>query len=357
MSDDADDASKTEDPSARKLDQARQKGNVASSQEVSSFAILLAGAIVVAAMGPYMGNRLYLAMAGYIEKSWSIPVDRGIGAVMVDTVMDVALAIGPAVLTFMVLGALGKLVQNGPFIASEALQPDLSRLSPLAGFKRLFSLRSIVELVKGLLKMAVVGIILTLIVLPEMNRVEGLMQLEPSEIMRELHAVILQMFVGVVMVMAVIAIADLVYQRYSFTQQMRMTLQEVRDEMKQSDGDPQVRARLRQIRMERARTRMMAAVPQADVVVTNPTHYAIAMKYDGANMAAPVVVAKGVDEVAMRIREVATEHDVPIVENPPLARALFAAVEIDEQIPEEHYKAVAEVISYIYRLKGQRTVH
>ena len=187
-----------------------------------------------------------------------------------------------------------------------------------------------------------------------MSRVELLMQMDIATIVNEARLIILQMFVAAIFVVGFIAGLDYLYQRYEFLKQMRMTKQEVKDELKQTDGDPLIRGRLRQIRAERARERMMASVPTADVVVTNPTHYAIALKYESEIMTAPKVVAKGVDEVAFRIRDVANENNVPIVENPPLARALFVAAEIDDEVPPEHYKAVAEVISYVYQLKNKK---
>lgn len=210
-----------------------------------------------------------------------------------------------------------------------------------------------VEFIKGILKLIIVGGIAYILLAPEFDRLEALLQMDVIDLLREIQVLIIRMMIGVVSIMAVIAALDYAYQRYEHLKQMRMSRQEVRDEYKQSEGDPQVKARLRQIRTERARTRMMAAVPQADVVVTNPTHFAVALQYDSESMAAPTVVAKGADDVAFRIRDIANDNDVPIVENPPLARALFAGVDIDQQIPEEHYKAVAQLISYVYGLKGR----
>lgn len=351
---DQDDASKTEEPTARKLSEARDKGQVAQSQEVSSFAILLAGALGIGMFGAFIAEGILNAIAGFIEKPERVSMEPTmIGAVMVELVLDVSLALSPLIGLVVVLGVLGKMIQNGPMIAGEAVQPQLERVSPLSGFKRLFSMKSVMELVKGIFKIIVVGVVAAFIFIPELERVDALMQMELISVVQETETVILQMMIGVVAVMAVIAIADYVYQRAEFMKQMRMTKQEVKDEHRQSEGDPMVRARLRQLRMERARQRMMAAVPTADVVVTNPTHFAVALKYEVAGLGAPKVVAKGADAVAFRIREVANDNDVPIVENPPLARALFDAVELDQEIPQEHYKAVAEVIGYVYRLKGK----
>ena len=193
-----------------------------------------------------------------------------------------------------------------------------------------------------------------MVAVPQLDRVEILMQMDVAQTADETRLLIAQMFVVAIFVMGIIAGLDYMYQRYEFLKQMRMTKQEVKDELKQSDGDPLVRGRLRQIRADRARARMMAAVPTADVVVTNPTHFAVALKYESEIMSAPKVVAKGVDEVAFRIRDLANDNDVPIVENPPLARALFAAAELDDEVPSEHYKAVAEIISYVFQLKNKK---
>jgi flagellar biosynthetic protein FlhB len=223
----------------------------------------------------------------------------------------------------------------------------------LAGAKRLFSLKSVVELLKGIVKIALVAAIAYMLISPQIEEIEKYVQMDPLESFDELYFLVIKLFVGVVAVLAVLALADFLYQRYEFMKQMRMSIQEIRDEHKQSEGDPMIKSRLRQIRMERARARIMASVPQADVVITNPTHYSVALKYDLDSMGAPVVVAKGVDDVAFRIREVANENDIPIVPNPPLARALFDTVEIDQEIPDDHYKAVAEVISFVFKLKNR----
>jgi len=188
----------------------------------------------------------------------------------------------------------------------------------------------------------------------DLEAVDAYAGLPAGALMERVWWLSVKLMIAVLAVMSAIAGLDWLYQRFDFTKQQRMTRQEIKDEFKQTEGDPMVKARLRQIRMERARQRMMAAVPEADVVITNPTHYAVAMKYEVDSMGAPKVVAKGVDHLALRIRELAKEHDVPVMENPPLARALCAAVEIDQEVPPEHYKAVAEIIAYVFRLQGRR---
>ena len=237
--------------------------------------------------------------------------------------------------------------------APEQLQPQLERISLGSGAKRLFSLRAVTEFVKGIAKLAVVGSVAVFLMWPEMRGLERL----PSVALQDTTALMWRLagklMMGVLAIVSVIAAGDFLYQKLQFLRQMRMSRQEIRDELKQSEGDPAVRGRLRQIRRERAQRRMMQAVKAASVVVTNPTHYAVALKYELDTMQAPVVVAKGMDHLAQKIREIAEENDVPVMQNPPLARALYAGVEIDEEIPIEHYKAVAEIIGYVMRLKGK----
>jgi len=246
-------------------------------------------------------------------------------------------------------------VQNKPVITFEKMQPKLEKVSPLKGLKRMFSIQTVVEFAKNLLKLLIVAAVVIFLVWPERARLEQITTYEMAGVVRLLGALISRMLIGVVSILAVIAGADVLFQRFQHHKKQRMTKQEVKDEHKQTEGDPAVKARLRQIRMDRARKRMMAAVPDADVVITNPTHFAVALKYKAEVMEAPKVVAKGLDKMAQRIRELADENDVPIVENPPLARALYATVDVDDQIPPEHYKAVAEIIGYILRLRNKIT--
>ena len=222
--------------------------------------------------------------------------------------------------------------------------------------KNKVNLKAMVEFVKGLFKLGLVSIVTFAIAIPLLDDILVIPYIDLILSLQRIHELVILLAIGTLIVLTVIAVLDYIYQKYAFMQQMKMTKQEVRDEHKQSEGDPQVKARIRQLRTERARQRMMEAVPEADVVITNPTHYAVALKYKMEDMQAPRLVAKGVDHLAFRIRDVATEHDIPIVENPPLARTLYAAVELDEEIPTEHYQAVAEVIGYVMRLRGD-TVH
>ncbi len=256
------------------------------------------------------------------------------------------------VIILMVGALLGAVIQHKPMFTAEKIKPKLSKISPLAGLKKIFSAQNFFEITKSILKIIIVGVLVVMLVWPEKNLLDQIMTYELGDVADLIFIMVLRIFGGVVGIMAVIAGLDFMFQKAQFVKKMKMTKQEVKDEMKQTDGDPLVKARLRQIRMDRARTRMMAAVPDADVVVTNPTHFAVALKYDGDRMQAPILVAKGADSMAQRIREIAKENRVPIVRNPLLTRALYDGVELDQEVPAEHYKAVAEIIGYVMRLKN-----
>ena len=352
MSEDQDESSKTEDPSQRKLDEARRKGQVASSQEVKHWFALIGAMLAVVAFLPFSLGGVSQGLGNFLSSVHLVPTEP-------DALFDLLQAAVGDLLMFLVLplaalvaaALAGGLIQNGFMMSGESLKPKLNKISPISGAKRLFSMKSLMEFVKGILKLVIVGTVAALVIWPEVNRVELFIGMDPNDILSEVWAMAAILLIAVVCIMGVIAVADYLYQRWEFMKQQRMTKQEVKDEYKQTEGDPMVKARLRQIRMERARQRMMQAVPTADVVITNPTHFAIALSYKPEEMAAPVVVAKGADKLALRIREVAQDHDVSIVENPPLARALYQSVEIDDPIPAAHYRAVAEVISYVFRLK------
>ncbi len=347
MSDD--DGDKSEEPSARKLSQAREKGQTLSSKEVNNFAVLLGATLIVGLIGPYLLTDMSHALLFFIERPDRVDMSA-VGPVLFDTLLNVGLAVAPSLGLLVFVAVAGILIQIGWMVSPESIMPKLEKISPISGAKRLFSLKSVMELLKGIIKMVLVGFVAYLIVSPEFSRIELMVQMDIKELLGETHWVAIKLFAGVLAITGVMAVVDYLYQRFEFMKQMRMSKQEVKDEHKQTEGDPHVKARLRQLRAERARTRMIAEVPKATVVVTNPTHFAVALKYEMDEMAAPKVVAKGVDAVALKIREVATENDVPIVENRPLARALFDNTEIDEEIPEEYFKAVAEVISYVFKM-------
>ncbi|MGF1611147.1 MAG: flagellar biosynthesis protein FlhB [Kiloniellales bacterium] len=349
-----DDSQKTEEPTQKRLQDARDKGQVAKSQEVSHWFMIMAFAILLAFFLPSSARSIGDALLPFVEMPHAIRLDRGgLSRVLAETLGALGLAMLLPLLFLMVVAFLSGFVQTGLVVSAEKIKPKWEKISLIKGFKRLFSLRALVEFGKGLAKLAIVGLVIGLVLWPEHDVIPAIATLEMKQFLELVRSLGLRVLIAVAAVMTVIAGLDFMFQKAQHMKQLRMSKQELKDEFKQTEGDPMVKARLRQIRTERARQRMMAAVPEADVVVTNPTHYAVALKYEMDSMAAPKVTAKGVDHIALKIREVAEEHKVPLVENPPLARALYASVELDQEVPQEHYKAVAEVISYVMRLKGK----
>ena len=350
-----DDSQKTEEPTARRLEQAREKGQVAKSQEVTHWFMILAGALMIGVFGKTFAGGIADSLYKFIARPHSIRVDGSgeLRELMSETFGQLGLAFLMPVSVVVLAAFISGFIQNGFIFSTETITPKLSKLSLAKGLKRLFSTRSVVEFVKGILKICIVASVIVLLLWPEREVVFLVASMDAAQFMGTLQTLAIRVLVGVLSIMTVIAAVDYLYQKQQYTKELRMSKQDLKDEYKQSEGDPMIKARLRQIRTERARRRMMSAVPEADVVVTNPTHYAVALKYDHEAMDAPVLVAKGADQVALRIREVAEEHDIPVVENPPIARALYDNVELDQAIPAEHYKAVAEIIGYVMRLKGK----
>ncbi len=345
-----DEASKTEEPTPKRLEESRQKGQVIQSRDVSNLIMISAGALVFFVFSPYMISRVLSVATVFFERPHDLRLDqKNFSIISQEVLLGIGFALlVPAILLIIAAIASG-LAQFGLIFSGEPLKPKLDKISLIKGLGRVFSMKSVIEMIKGVFKICVISGILLIILWPEAYRIDRLVGTEISGQLATLDSLALRVVLAVIAVLSFIAIADYLYQRFDYMKKMRMTKQEVKDEFRNSEGDPHVKAKLRQIRQERARTRMMANVPTATVVVTNPTHFAVALKYD-QTMMAPVVVAKGVDLIAQKIREVARENFVPIVENPPLARSLYATVELDHPIPSEQYKAVAEVIGYVMRL-------
>ena len=354
VAEDEDEASKTEEPSERKISKAREEGDIAISQDAKSFIMILGMLFVVWQIIPLMGRWFYRYFVLFIERPETIPVDsRHLQLLFLDCFVDFLKIMGIPFTVFLVLGIGASLLQTGFVYAPKKLMPDWNKLNIFAALPKFINMKKIVESLKGIIKITLITWIAVWILTPYLGKSELMPDMDPVAVLRFIHKIVVLLIFTVVLGVLAIAIADFAYQKYSHLKKLRMTKQEVKDKYKQTEGDPLVKSRIRQIRNERARRRMMDNVPKADVVIVNPTHYAVALKYDMNTMDAPVVTAKGVDNVALRIREVAEEHDVPIVENPPLARALFASVDLDQSIPEEHFKAVAEVIGYVMQLKNQ----
>ncbi|HEX2215083.1 MAG TPA: flagellar biosynthesis protein FlhB [Xanthobacteraceae bacterium] len=351
MADERDDAERTEDPTQKRLDDALERGDVAKSQEVNTWFVLGAGLLALFAFGGAAMNGLRNTLAGVLGNAHAFAVDsRGLLAFAERLGTEVLAALAIPLLLFALAGAAGNLIQHRLVWTAKSMQPKLERISPIAGAKRLFSKQALVNFAKGLAKLGLIGALMLWLLWPDRERVDGLVEADVTAIMPLVQALALKLLATVVAALAIVAALDYAYQYHVWFNRQKMSLREIKEEFKQTEGDPHIKAKIRQLRHSRMRKRMMAAVPTASVVITNPTHYAVALKYE-PGMNAPVCLAKGVDALALKIREIATEHAVPVVENPPLARALHATVEIDQEISLEHYKAVAEVIGYILRLR------
>ncbi len=347
---DEDKGDRTEAPTAKRLEDARKEGQVASSRDVTSFFILATGLVLVSpiAAGQFAG--LLGPLASLLERPHLMATDPGgLARLTVDLGLVVGGIMALPLAAFAVAAVVANLVQHGLVFSLKPVTPSLKKVSPLAGLKRLFGAKALAEFPKNLAKIGLVGgvawwaltpVVVDLPALATVSMVAGL-QIMQDWLVRSIGA-------GLVIV-GVIAAADYAVQRHSHWENLKMTRQQVRDEHKQTDGDPHVKARIRQIRSERARHRMMQAVPEATVVVTNPTHFAVALKYEPGSTPAPEVVAKGADAVAFRIRAAAREHHVPVIENRTLARALYADVEVGQTIPRKHFEAVADVIGFVLR--------
>jgi len=354
MSSEEDKSQKTEEPTQKKLDDARKEGQVPLSKEVNNWVILFAGAILVGVASPAVMSHLKSILAVYIEQAYAYDLMAGgVYDILRDLAGQVLMALALVFIVLMIAAFLAPFVQIGPLFSVKSLEPKLSKISLKKGFEKIFSKNSLMEFAKGILKLSIIAVVGFLIVSPYYAGIEHMVGLPLDALLDELLYITMKMVTGILLVLVVVAVIDLSFQRKQHTEKMRMSKQEVKDEHKQTEGDPHVKGKLRQLRAEKARQRMMQAVPTADVVITNPTHYAIALKYNPDEVPAPVCVAKGVEEVALRIRELARESGVEVVENKPLARALYDVVEIDDMIPTEHFQAVAEIISYVFRLKGK----
>jgi flagellar biosynthetic protein FlhB len=351
MADEPDTTEKTEDPTQKRLDEALKRGDVVKSQEVNTWFIIAGATLVMSAFSGSMSSELSATMRGLIANAHNISVDgpalprlfQKIGVEMI-----AAIAIPFLLLMLAALG--GNLIQHRLVWSIEALAPKLSKISPAAGFKRLFSAQALANFAKGLVKLVLIGTVLTVLMWPERGRIMALERADPVTVLPLAQSLAMKLLAAVVAMMAVVAMADYLFQYRQWYERQKMSLRELKEEFKESEGDPVIKGKMKQVRNSRMRKRMIANVPKAAVIITNPTHYAVALQYE-RGMEAPVCVAKGVDALALKIREVAGQHSIPIVENPPLARALHATVEVDQVIPLEHYKAVAEVIGYIMRLR------
>ncbi len=351
----SDSGEKTHDPTDKKLDDARKKGDVASAPEMRHASMFVAAVVVMGGIGAWSVSRMLTIFVGLWGGADDLEL-RGGGTRFAAMVMGQAgLALGPLLAMLLFFAVLTLFLQGRPTLAWSRMKLKWNKLSPAAGVKRLFGKQGLVEFAKTLAKFGLVTGVALIVVWPHARGIETLVGAPSHAVGRVAADLVFRMVKAATMLVAALALFDFVYQRRAFLKKMRMSLQEIKDEHKDAEGDPLIKAKVRAIGMERAKRRMMTKVPDASVIIVNPTHYAVALKYDHGAMAAPVVVAKGVDAVALKIREIAKEHNVPIVEKPPLARALHASAKLDQPIPAEHYLAVAEIISYVMKLaRGAR---
>lgn len=340
--------SKTEEPSAQKLDKAREKGDVAKTPDLASFATLAAGAAVLVFAGGPLSRHMANALVPFLSRPHDMAMD---GASTIDMARHVGMAAGPLLLAVLVAAAFagiaGHLVQTGLMFTPDKLKPDPKKLNPLEGLKRMFGLDSLINFLKSLIKLIFIAVISWFVAKPFIPQLPNMAGLTPIALLPIMTEILKRLVFAVAGMSLLIAGADWFIQKQRFMKRMRMSREELKEEYRQAEGDPHVKAKQRQIRHEQARRRMMQAVPNATVVVMNPTHYAVALRYEQDGDEAPVCVAKGLDALALKIRSVAEEAGVPVIEDPPLARALYAAVELDEMIPPAHYEAVAKIIGFI----------
>jgi flagellar biosynthetic protein FlhB len=351
MADESDDTEKTEDPTQKRLDDALERGDVAKSQEVNTWFVIAGATLVLATFGSSVGGGVEMPLRNLIANSWQIRTDGpGLLALAEQIEYIIAAALGLPLLMLMLAAIAGNVIQHRFVWSGETLKPKLSKISVASGAKRIFGKQAAANFAKGLFKVLALGAVMTAVLWPERSRLDALVRLDPNAILPTTTTLTLQLLGAVVAMLALVAIADYLFQYRQWFERQKMSLREMKEEFKQTEGDPLVKGKIRQLRQARMRKRMMAAVPKASVIITNPTHYSVALSYE-RGMSAPVCVAKGMDNIALKIREIAREHDIPIVENVPLARALYATVKVDDEIPVEHYHAVAEIIGYVMGLK------
>jgi flagellar biosynthetic protein FlhB len=350
VADEDDGGERSEDPTQKRLDDALERGDVAKSQEVNTWFMIAGATLVLSSFSSSFGE-LQTPLRNIIANSWMIRVDGPNLLMLMQNLEYVLFAVlGLPILMLIIAAIAGNMLQHRLVWSAESLTPKFSKISPMEGAKRVFGKQALANFAKGLFKLTALGAVMTAILWPERHRLESMLRFDPAAILGAVVSLTLHLMGAVVAMLAVVAIADYFFQYRQWYERQKMSLREMKEEFKQSEGDPHIKGRIRQLRQQRMKKRMMAAVPKASVIITNPTHYSVALSYE-RGMPAPICVAKGVDLIALKIREIAGEHNIPIVENVPLARALYANVEIDEEIPVEHYHAVAEIIGYVMGLR------
>ncbi len=357
MSDDneKDDDQKTEEPSEKRLEDAQKEGQAVVSKEVIHWVMLAACATVLLVVVPSSAKKIAKTILPLISMPHEMLFEASaINHLIFSLFGNVLLILAVPLSILMIAPLAAGIAQVGNSFSFSVLAPKFDRISPAKGFGRIFSQKALVEIIKSLLKIAVLGTALFFTFKSQLYHIEAWITLSLVELHTILQDLIWEIFLIFLIVLSFIAGVDYLFQRYDFKKKLKMTKQEVKEEHKESEGDPHIRQKLRQLRQERAKKRMMSAIPTATAIITNPTHYAVAILWDQSAMAAPRVVAKGKDHIALKIREIATKNKVPIVENPPLARSLFENIEIEQEIQPQHYKAVANIIHLVAKIKQRQ---
>jgi flagellar biosynthetic protein FlhB len=345
---------KTEKPTPRRRRKVREEGRVPRSQEMGSAAVLMAGLASFWLFGGYLYDRITQLMRHYFTTAGQIVLDEGRVHDLATHLMDYFLnTVAPIWAVVALAAILINLAQVGFMFSFKRIKPDLKKLNPLSGLKRYASIRMVFDMAKNVAKMGIVAGVAYITLREEWNNLPGLVDMETFAIITYLVTVCLKLFWRCLLAFLVLAILDWMYQKYDFEKNIKMSKQEIKDEFKQTEGDPKVKSRIRSLQMQMSRKRMMNDVPQADVVITNPTHLAVALKYEATSMNAPEVVARGANKLAERIKEIAKENGVPIIEDKPLAQALYHATDVGDTIPADLFEAVATILAHVYRQKSQ----
>ena len=355
MADESSGQEKSEAPTSRRIQEARKKGDVAKSMEVPSAAVLLAGLLTLYFASDFMMDRLLFLLRHYLGNLHTFQITTGNMPMLTrESMLETGLIVAPVMGVIFITALAANYAQVGILFTTEKLIPKFDKIDPIQGFSRLFSKQTLANVVKSVGKLLIIGYVSYTEIKKALPGILPLMDQEPVLILAFMGRVAFWIFLKSALIIALLAAIDYAFQRWQFMEKMKMTKQEIKDEAKQTEGDPHVKGRIRSIQMQMARQRMMAEVPKADVVITNPTRLAIALRYDPLAMAAPMVLAKGAGVIAQKIREIAEEHGIPLVEDKPLAQALYKSVGLNESIPENLFQTVAEVLAYVYSIKRKR---
>ena len=355
MADEQDDGEKTEDPSQHRIDEFRKKGDVASSRELTSVLVLAACLMTLSLSLVF----IFEQMTAYIEWLYTLDLSaafepKALNTITTKTFIVAAKCSAPVLFVAMCIGVLAQVAQIGILYSPDILELNFERVNPLSGFKKLFSKQAMFEAVKGVIKFAVIIAVVYIYVKDDLVRYNAFMHMEVSQSFFHAKDLLMKISFAILLAWGVIAMLDFAWQKYTYKQKLMQTKQQIKQESKEQDGNPEVKQRIRQIQREMSRKRMIQDVKTADVIITNPTHISIVLKYDSETMVSPVIIGKGQDHLAMKIREIAKEHNIPIVENVQLARTLYKTVKVGHPVPRNMYKAIAEVLAFVYKLKKKR---